>query len=1336
MRGDRPPWHDPVSRLLRFVWDLETETVIASHPGYNPVAFSPDGTTLATGDGFGIILRGQTDRYLSGHTAGVRSVSFSPDGVVLASGAGDETVRLWDVAAAQEIATLQGHTGEVASVSFSPDGTLLVSSGGGWDDPTILLWDVAAQTEVARLTGHRGRITSVTFSPDGATVASGSVDGTVRLWDVATGREVSTLEHSDEVTAVSFSPDGAILASGAGKTVRLRDYFSKEERELFTLGHPSRVAAVSFSPEATFLASGLGDGTIKLWDVSEWTGPRPRQAVGISGDQQQGKAGEKLRDPFVVEVRDQDDNPLSEALVTFRVISGEGKIDGKFTLARVTTDADGRAEVFLTLDPNPGNNTVEAVVPGLGVLAFTAVGRGTPDLSHAERWKLPEGVRLRLGKGSIGRSDRAIAFSPDSRLLAVASGIGLWLYDMEAPERPALLPLELANSVSFSPDGTTLASGSGWSSGKLVLWDVATGTQTATLEEAGWVKYVAFSPDGKRLASGASAPWVELWDPTAHLHAATLRGHASPGRCVSFSPDGTTLASGEEDGTLRLYDLTTGTHSILAEGQDEIESVSFSPDGTTLASASGDGTVRLWDVATGTNTAILEGHEAHVLCVAFSPDGATLGSGGWNGSLKLWNTATGRNVATFPPHGGRVRAVSFSPDGKSFASAGEDGEVRVWELASGSGLVLSGNAAYIGAMAFSPDGSMLASHSSDAWGGTIDLWDAVTGRKIATLFGHTRRVYSMSFSPDGTLLASGSDDRKVYLWDLATHTAITAFEGTGPVTTVSFSPNGTTLATGSGETVDLWDVATQRHTAAFSNQSKISLVSFSPDGTLLATGDNRGEVTLWDVATGTATAHLEHGAERVSSLSFSLDGSTLFSGSSRDGRLKAWDVKETTSLATLEKGYVDVLSFSPDGTLFATGTQDNLARIWDLETGTVIATLEGHAHHVTRVLFSPDGRTLASGSRDGTVLLWDFELVLPHPRTLTKLSGDRQHGLPGSQLTQPFAVSVLDQNGDPLAGATVAFTVTAGGGTLSAATATTDENGRAATTLTLGSEPVGNTVTARVADLKPVIFRATGQAIPTTLAKLSGDEQEGPEGAALPESFVVEVRDQNNNPLVGAPVAFLVTSGEGILSVATDTTDANGRASSTLTLGNGPGAVTVTVTVAGLDPVTFTAATAQATADFDGDGQTGFGDFFLFADAFGSSDPRFDLDGSGRVDFADFFLFADYFVDPARGKLMALAAELIGLPDGPQLQQNHPNPFNSETVISWFQLRPGPARVEVFALTGQRVAILHQGPTKAGMHRLRWDGRDDQGRPVASGVHLYRLVIDEGVHTRKLTLLR
>ena len=163
---------------------------------------------------------------------------------------------------------------------------------------------------------------------------------------------------------------------------------------------------------------------------------------------------------------------------------------------------------------------------------------------------------------------------------------------------------------------------------------------------------------------------------------------------------------------------------------------------------------------------------------------------------------------------------------------------------------------------------------------------------------------------------------------------------------------------------------------------------------------------------------------------------------------------------------------------------------------------------------------------------------------------------------------------------------------------------------------------------------------------------------------------------------------------------------------------------------------AAAGADFNGDGTVDFADFFEFVDAFGGSDPRFDLNGDGSVDFADFFEFVDAFGQPAQAKLVAMAQDMIGLPAGPQLQQNAPNPFNSETVISWFLLQPGPARLEVFALTGQRLAVLHRGPLPAGRHRIHWDGRDSEGRALASGVYLYRLVSAESVLTRKLTLLR
>ena len=193
------------------------------------------------------------------------------------------------------------------------------------------------------------------------------------------------------------------------------------------------------------------------------------------------------------------------------------------------------------------------------------------------------------------------------------------------------------------------------------------------------------------------------------------------------------------------------------------------------------------------------------------------------------------------------------------------------------------------------------------------------------------------------------------------------------------------------------------------------------------------------------------------------------------------------------------------------------------------------------------------------------EPPLPLPTILENISGNNQSGLTGEALVNPFVVEVRDQNGDLVEGVTVTFTVSAGGGLLSDTSVDTDANGLAQSTLTLGSEPGTNRVTVSVEGItETVTFNAEASLplpIATSLEVVSGDNQSGLTGETLADPFVVEVRDQNGDPLEGVTVTFTVSAGGGSLSDTSVDTDANGLAQTALTLGNDPGANAVEASV-------------------------------------------------------------------------------------------------------------------------------------------------------------------------------
>ncbi len=274
------------------------------------------------------------------------------------------------------------------------------------------------------------------------------------------------------------------------------------------------------------------------------------------------------------------------------------------------------------------------------------------------------------------------------------------------------------------------------------------------------VRSVSFSPDGRKIASGSSDKTIKIWDIKTGRVRRTLTGHTDEISSISYSPDGKKIASSSHDNTIKLWNSRTGRLLYtLRDTEDWVNFVTFSPDGQILASANNDQTIKLWYGKELLHT--LTGHRQLVTSLAFSPDSLTLISGSWDRTLKLWDPYTGKLIRTLSGHNNWINFVTFSPDGQTLASVSKDHTLKFWNLRTGGVTNTVWQKYNLISLAFSPDGRILASGDED---NKIKLWDVSTAKVLQTFSGHKNWVRSLSFSPDGRMLASASDDKTIKLW--------------------------------------------------------------------------------------------------------------------------------------------------------------------------------------------------------------------------------------------------------------------------------------------------------------------------------------------------------------------------------------------------------------------------------------------------------------------------------------------------------------------------------------------------------------------------------------------
>jgi WD40 repeat protein len=619
----------------------------------------------------GAIARRGVLRFQHGNE--IASLAFSPNGKMLASAGDDPSVRLWDLATGKELRRLGriGYAPEL--VVFSHGGDLLAFASANRDG--ICLWDLRQNSELRSFTGHRSRIFSVVFSPSDEKLISAGWDGTIRVWEVASGKELLCLPNPvGSNTVLAISQDGKLLASGGGdKLVRLWDLTTGKLLHVLE-GHITEPRFVAFAPDIKRLVS--TDKDMVIWwsidrgaEIRRFTDIVDGEIVALSPDTKTMMVSYNARYTTLVD-------PATG--LTRQTIDGH-RIDHP-----VAFSPDGRtfaADEYQNTSPSP-----------TGIIAIWDVATCTQRLN-------PRQDQMPVLAGEILPAGRV--------LLATNEEIQLWDSLLSRKLRVFRSQWSVRHEFALSADGKLLAArthGPHKDESRIAVWETESANLIGEWNDDGFDFGLAFSPRAPFLIAANHAGGLLEWNPSLRNPARQVGlkgrkdGQDLSGPCV-FSRDGSLFAAASTAAAVSIMMRSRARHEALtvwstATGQPLrhvalnkplLDVIALSPDGCAIAAATRrsqgyQSVIHVWELQSGKERQWTPGPSVPVEAIAFSPDGKMLATGDSRKLVQLWEVETGLKRQVFSGHEKPVRFLSFSPDGKTLLSASDDMTAVVWDV--------------------------------------------------------------------------------------------------------------------------------------------------------------------------------------------------------------------------------------------------------------------------------------------------------------------------------------------------------------------------------------------------------------------------------------------------------------------------------------------------------------------------------------------------------------------------------------------------------------------------------------------------------------------------------